>query len=87
MPVENQSLVLDLLEWVAVRPRTYADVMDAWRTSCPRLPIWEDSLDHGFVACEQRGGSETIVQITSAGLAFLEAERGRARRPTPTSPG
>ena len=33
-------LILDLLEWVAARPRTYTEVMDAWRTSCPRLTIW-----------------------------------------------
>ena len=35
-------LVLDLVEWVAKEPRTYAEVMDAWRTSCPRLTVWED---------------------------------------------
>ncbi len=54
MAIENRALVLDLVEWVAGEPRPYAEVMDAWRTSCPRLPIWEDALDLGFVAREPR---------------------------------
>jgi hypothetical protein len=49
--------------------------MDAWRTSCPRLPIWEDSVDLGLVVCERKGGAETIVALTPAGRAFLESER------------
>jgi hypothetical protein len=73
--VENKPLVLDLLEWIDSRPRTYAEVMDAWRTSCPRLPIWEDAVDLGFVAREQRDGSAPIVAVTPAGRTFLNAER------------
>ena len=46
-PIE--PLILDFLEWLAPGPRPYADVMDAWRTSCPRLTVWEDSLDRGYV--------------------------------------
>ena len=46
---ENTSLVLDLVEWVAGAPRPYSDVMDAWRTSCPRLTIWEDAQAQGLV--------------------------------------
>ncbi|MEX1254993.1 MAG: hypothetical protein WEE64_11705 [Dehalococcoidia bacterium] len=72
MAIENEALVLDLVEWIAERPRTYADTIDAWRTSCPRLSIWEDTLDHGFVACEHRGGSDVIVNVTPAGLALLK---------------
>jgi hypothetical protein len=80
MPVENKSLVLDLIEWIAAGPRPYADVMDAWRTSCPRLSIWEDALDHGFVACTTNGAG-THVDLTPAGRAFLQAERGIAKQP------
>jgi len=36
-----EALILDLLEWVANGERTYEEVMDAWRTSCPKLPVWE----------------------------------------------
>jgi hypothetical protein len=50
-----ESLILDLLEWVAGADRTYDEVMDAWRTSCPRLPVWEDANDRGrFRVCVQR---------------------------------
>jgi hypothetical protein len=72
LDIENKALVLDLVEWIAKGPRTYAEAMDAWRTSCPRLSIWEDTLDHGFVACEHGGGSELIVKVTPAGQALLK---------------
>jgi hypothetical protein len=75
MPIDNKALVLDLVEWIASQPRSYADVMDAWRTSCPRLPIWEDALDHGFVARVYQNGSGSMVDVTPAGRAFLRAER------------
>jgi hypothetical protein len=78
--MENKALVLDLVEWVAERPRAYADVMEAWRTSCPRLTIWEDAVDHGFVARVQRDGSGLMVEATVAGRVFLRAER---RQPAP----
>jgi hypothetical protein len=73
--LENKPLVLDLVEWVARSPRTYAEVMDAWRTSCPRLPIWEDTVDLGFVTCERQDEAAMLVKVTAAGRAFLEAER------------
>ena len=41
-------LTIQFLEWLSERPRTYGDVMDAWRTSCPRLSIWEDALSAGL---------------------------------------
>ena len=44
-----ESLILDLLDWVASRERTYEEVMDAWRTSCPRLPVWEDANDRRLI--------------------------------------
>jgi hypothetical protein len=37
-PILN-PLILDLVEWVAEQPRAYEEVLDAWRTSCPRLTI------------------------------------------------
>jgi len=78
--IDNKALVLDLLEWVALAPRPYADVMAAWRTSCPRLPIWEDALDLGFVSCGRRDGAGVVVSITPAGQGFLAAERPAATR-------
>ena len=41
------ALILDLLEWLASSERSYAEVMEAWRTSCPRLPVWEDAMEIG----------------------------------------
>jgi hypothetical protein len=72
--VPNKALVLDLIEWIAARPRDYAEVMDAWRTSCPRLTIWEDAIDLELVARVQDDG-RAMVQVTAAGAALLRAER------------
>jgi hypothetical protein len=70
-----ESLTLDLLEWVANGERSYDEVMDAWRTSCPRFPVWEEANDRGLVAKRHQNG-RTIVVVTSSGLALL-AGRGR----------
>lgn len=81
----HEPLILDLVAWVAERPRPYAEVMDAWRTSCPRLPVWEDAVDRGLV----RRTRDARVEATTAGLAMLCAA-GRlprsaavSRRPHP----
>jgi hypothetical protein len=64
-------LIRDFLEWLAPGPRAYAEVMEAWRTSCPRLTVFEDSIDRGFVV---RG--DRMIAITAAGRDFLR-ENGR----------
>ena len=66
--MDNPALVLDLIEWIAAGPRSYDDVMNAWQTSCPRFPIWEDTVDAGLV---RRVGSR--VHATRQGLEFLRA--------------
>jgi hypothetical protein len=76
MQVENKALVLDLVEWIAEKPRAYAEAMDAWRTSCPRLPIWEDATDLGFIVRTLGNGAGPLVEVTRAGRDFLQAERG-----------
>ena len=68
--MENESLVLDLLEWIAKAPRPYNEVMEAWRTSCPRFSIWEDALDAGLIT-----KSAQSVFITAEGEAFLLSRR------------
>ena len=62
------SLVFDLVEWVGKEPRTYRQVMDAWRTSCPRLTVWEEALDRGFLV--RKGES---VAVTDRGRTFLKS--------------
>lgn len=74
----TESLILDLLEWLAKRDRGYEQVMEAWRRSCPRLPLWEDANDRGLVVREQVQGN-CIVRITLLGFALLE--RRQPRRP------
>ena len=70
----RESLILDLLEWLAIRDRTYDEVMDAWRTSCPRLPVWEDANDCGLVLTTEVRGLR-IVRPTAAGLALIDRRR------------
>ena len=74
MPDTLQPLVDDLLEWVAT-PRPYAEVMDAWRTSCPRLPVWEEANRQGLVECSRGADGTERVRLTELGR-----ERVRARR-------
>jgi len=69
-----ESLILDLLEWLGKRDRTYDEAMDAWRTSCPKLPVWEDATDRGLVTLEAVQG-QNVVRLTPAGIALLERER------------
>ena len=65
------TLILDLLEWVAKGERSYEEVMGAWRTSCPRLPVWEDANDRGLVMMDDENGRR-IVRITPLGRALLQ---------------
>jgi hypothetical protein len=67
-----EALIVDLLEWVATRERSYEEVMDAWRTSCPKLPVWEDANDRGLIATEEVQG-RSLVRITPSGRALLAA--------------
>ena len=66
-------LVLDFVEWVAREPRAYAEVIATWKTSCPRLTIWEDAADRGYVARETRAGTGLIIAVTADGEEFLRA--------------
>jgi hypothetical protein len=70
-------LILDLLEWLAASPRPYAEVMDVWRTSCPRLTIWEDAVDLGFVVRRHDQRPPTVF-LTEGGRQALEPRRRRA---------
>ena len=71
-----ENLVLDLLEWVERKERTYQDTMDAWRTSCPRLPVWEEANDRGLVETTSDNG-RLLVRVTPVGVAILASRRGR----------
>ena len=76
MTETTDPLVLDLVEWIAREPRLYSEVIETWRTSCPRLTIWEDAVDRGYVARQPVAGHGLIVSITEDGEKFLR-EHGR----------
>jgi hypothetical protein len=75
----GESLTLDLLEWLANGDRSYEEVMDPWRTSCPRFPVWEEANARRLVA-RKHVNSRTIVSVSSSGLTLLAARRATTVR-------
>lgn len=73
MAAQLDALILDLLEWIGTDAKPYSEVMDAWRTSCPRLTVWEDANDRGFVERRYDKDRGAIVSLTAAGRDFLGA--------------
>jgi hypothetical protein len=69
------ALVIDLLEWIGPRGRPYAEVIEAWRTSCPRLPVWEEANARGYLVHDHAAGAERLVSVSPAGLAVLDEAR------------
>lgn len=66
-------LTLDFLAWLAAGPRDYNDVMEAWRTSCPRLTVWEDAIDAGLIERRHAPGLPVRIVLTPNGRALLAA--------------
>lgn len=76
-PHEAVSLLMvEFLTWISCQSRTYADVMAAWRSSCPRQSVWEDALADDFVRLE-RGVAldQSRVTLTARGCAILDEQR------------
>jgi len=74
MSTTVDSLILDLLEWIGPNARPYAEVIEAWRTSCPRLPVWEEATERGLITTHSEPGRET-VSVTAQGAEHLRAHR------------
>jgi hypothetical protein len=72
MSEATDALTLQLLEWISERPRAYAEVLDAWHTTCPRLSIWEDACGAGLIDC---GPGGRIVSVSAKGRVLLEQHR------------
>jgi len=70
-----EPLILDLIEWLLAGPRPYAEVMEAWRTTCARLPVWEEAVDRGLVVSEMAAPGRVLVTVTSAGRRFFAMRR------------
>jgi hypothetical protein len=69
------DLILDLLEWIGPGRRPYSETLEAWRTSCPRLPVWEDATDLGFIERHHEPGRPALVSVSEAGVEHLRAHR------------
>jgi hypothetical protein len=68
------ALTLELLAWTVRAPRTYAQAMEAWRSTCPRLSVWEDALIDGLIQVENGGTMDDAqVSLTARGRAVLGA--------------
>ena len=74
MSETTAALTLQMLEWLAARPRDYREVMEVWRTSCPRLTIWEDAWSSGLLARDPDTGE---VRVSEKGRALLEQQGHR----------
>jgi hypothetical protein len=64
------ALTLQFLGFVA-DGRSYGETMEAWRSTCPRMPIWEDAVRNGLVRIENGGAMKSSRIVLTA--------RGRAR--------
>jgi hypothetical protein len=73
MPEAVSPLTLEFLTWVSSRPRTYAEAMEAWRSNCPRHPVWDDALNDGLIQIVNRGAAKRAnVILTPRGKAILD---------------
>jgi len=75
MPDILEPLILDLLEWIGPKSRPYDEVIDAWRTSCPRLPVWEEANERGFIERRHEPGRGACVSVSTSGAAHLRKHR------------
>lgn len=71
MPDVVTLLLRDFLTWLAQDERPYDEVMEAWRTSCPRMPVWEEANERDFLVRRRRGG-EVLIGLSPEGRRFLE---------------
>jgi hypothetical protein len=80
------ALILDLLEWIGKGGRPYTEVMEAWRTSCPRLPVWEEANRHGFLDHHHDSSSGRTIYVSALGLEHLHCARVKASGVAHTAP-
>jgi D-3-phosphoglycerate dehydrogenase len=49
--------------------------MEAWRTSCPGLPIWEEANERGFIERHREPGRGAVVVVSARGVQYLSHHR------------
>jgi hypothetical protein len=72
------DLILDLLEWIGPGHRGYLDVLDVWRTSCPRLPVWEEAVAQGFIERDYAPELGQLISVSAVGKQHLQLHRNSA---------
>ena len=88
MPDPVSLLMREFLTWVSSRRRTYAEAMEAWRSSCPRQTVWEDALVDGLIQVESgRPQRQSEVTLTPRGKAVLDGNPHDRATPTDSLPG
>ncbi len=69
----DNALTVQFLQWIGEHSRNYTETMEAWRTSCPRLTVWEDALSDGLI---ERVAGPTLrdgqVRVTEKGRQHLQ---------------
>jgi hypothetical protein len=70
------SIMVQFLDWVAERPRTYPETMEAWHSTCPRLSVWEDAVIDRLVRIDNEAGRAVI--LTEQGRAVLKTAKANA---------
>jgi hypothetical protein len=80
------ALILDLLEWIGKDSRPYTEVMEAWRTSCPRLPVWEEANERGFLDHHHDSSNGRTVSVSALGLEHLRCARTKTAAVAHTYP-
>jgi hypothetical protein len=75
---KNQTVnapILEFLTWVSMRPRTYGEAMESWRSTCPRHSTWEDALADGLIQIESGGTmDQSKVTLTTRGRALVDGK-------------
>ena len=74
MSGEAKLLTVQLLHWIAARPRSRAEVQEAWQSTCPLNCAWEDAMADGLVAYRSDG----TIALTEQGRSVLSGEAPRA---------
>jgi hypothetical protein len=73
MPEPVSLSIVEFLNWVSSRPRTYAETMEAWRSTCPRNSVWEDALIGGLIQIETGCTmNQSKVILTPRGRSILD---------------
>jgi hypothetical protein len=69
MSKAQDALTAQMLQWIAAGDHAYGEVLEVWKTSCPRLSVWEDACIDGIVDCA--AGQRGTVYLTEKGRQFI----------------